>query len=324
MSDGAIRCEVIGEARLYLGDCLDVLREIEPGIDAVITDPPYSSGGAFRSDRTMGTATKYVNTDSLATYRKEFSGDNRDQRAFLLWCSIWLSMLLRRATPGASLAVFTDWRQLPTMSDAIQSGGWVWRNLVTWWKRGVRMQRGRFSLSAEYILSASAGEIAEGEKSLQNVLDFAPPHARKTYLYRHFNAAGELLYVGVSLSAVARLSCHSRTSPWYPMIARVTVEPFRSRRAALEAEQVAIRTERPRYNVTYNCNAWEREAPRVPCIGRRVAPDGCTVYRVHIRRKGLPPCSGHFETLQEAIAAKQEYLERNRKQIKRAWPVRRL
>ena len=29
MSDGAIRCEVIGEARLYLGDCLDVMRELE-------------------------------------------------------------------------------------------------------------------------------------------------------------------------------------------------------------------------------------------------------------------------------------------------------
>ena len=36
-------------AALYLGDCLAVLRELPTAsIDAVITDPPYSSGGMVR------------------------------------------------------------------------------------------------------------------------------------------------------------------------------------------------------------------------------------------------------------------------------------
>lgn len=35
-----IRCEVIGNATLYLGDCMDVLPTL-PKVDAVITDPPY-------------------------------------------------------------------------------------------------------------------------------------------------------------------------------------------------------------------------------------------------------------------------------------------
>ena len=70
--------------------------------------------------------------------------------------------------------LFTDWRQLPTMSDAIQCGGWVWRNLVTWWKPGVRMQRGRFSASSEYVVYGSRGVPVDGEKSPQNVLQFAP------------------------------------------------------------------------------------------------------------------------------------------------------
>lgn len=35
-----IRCEVIGDARLYLGDCMDILPTL-PKVDAVITDPPY-------------------------------------------------------------------------------------------------------------------------------------------------------------------------------------------------------------------------------------------------------------------------------------------
>lgn len=35
-----MRCEVIGNATLYLGDCLDILPTL-PKVDAVITDPPY-------------------------------------------------------------------------------------------------------------------------------------------------------------------------------------------------------------------------------------------------------------------------------------------
>jgi site-specific DNA-methyltransferase (adenine-specific) len=60
------------------------------------------------------------------------------------------------------------------MSDALQCGNWIWKNLVTWWKPGIRMQRGRFSSSAEYILFASNGVPLEGEKSPQNVLSFRP------------------------------------------------------------------------------------------------------------------------------------------------------
>ena len=38
-----IRCEVIGNARLYLGDCMEILPTL-PKVDAVITDPPYGIG----------------------------------------------------------------------------------------------------------------------------------------------------------------------------------------------------------------------------------------------------------------------------------------
>ena len=162
---------VIGNATLYLGDCLEVIPALVD-VDAVITDPPYSSGGQFRSDRAAPPSTKYVNSGN--GFRQDFSGDNRDQRAFLTWSSIWFSMLLRASKPGAVVCAFTDWRQLPTMTDAVQCGGWVWRNLVTWWKPGMRMQRGRFSASAEYIVYASAGVPQEGEQSPQNVLQFAP------------------------------------------------------------------------------------------------------------------------------------------------------
>jgi site-specific DNA-methyltransferase (adenine-specific) len=165
----------MNNAVLHLGDCLNVMREMDSGsVDAVITDPPYSSGGQFRGDRTGSTLNKYVQTGSVDTWRQPFSGDNRDQRGFIVWCSMWMGEARRLTKPGGLIACFTDWRQLPTVTDAMQCGGWVWRGIATWWKPGIRMQRGRFSLSAEYVVFGSNGEVNEGENSPQNVFSCAP------------------------------------------------------------------------------------------------------------------------------------------------------
>jgi len=45
-----LRAEHIGDATLYLGDCLEILPTLE-GVDAVVTDPPYGMG--FRSNRRL-------------------------------------------------------------------------------------------------------------------------------------------------------------------------------------------------------------------------------------------------------------------------------
>lgn len=163
-----------GSFSLYLGDCLEILPRLEEfSIDAVITDPPYSSGGAFRGDRTQKTVAKYVQSGTQ-TERSEFTGDNRDQRSFLAWSSLWLCAARYACNDGAVLCSFIDWRQLPVLTDAIQSGGWVWRNLATWWKPGCRMQRGRFSASAEYVIYATNGaHDSDGERSPQNVFSCA-------------------------------------------------------------------------------------------------------------------------------------------------------
>lgn len=161
---------------IYCGDVLDVLPLFEPEtFGAVVTDPPYSSGGAFRGDRTQKTVAKYVQSGSQQV-RHEFSGDSRDQRAFFAWCSLWLCAARHACTDGAVLCSFIDWRQLPVMVDSVQSGGWVWRNIGTWWKPGVRMQRGRFSSSAEYLIYATNGphDSDDGECSPQNVFSFQP------------------------------------------------------------------------------------------------------------------------------------------------------
>ena len=69
------------------------------------------------------------------------------------------------------------------------------------------------------------------------------------YLYRHFAADDTLLYVGISLSAVYRLSQHRQTSSWFSEIVRVSIEKFPSRVEALQAETKAIQTEKPKHNI---------------------------------------------------------------------------
>jgi site-specific DNA-methyltransferase (adenine-specific) len=168
----------IGDCILYRGDALEVLPTLTPDtFDGVITDPPYSSGGAFRGDRVQKTVAKYVNSDSgQKEFRSEFSGDSRDQRSFFAWCSLWMLAARRACAPGAVLCSFIDWRQLPVMTDSVQAGGWVWRNLATWWKPGCRMQRGRFSSSAEFVVYATNGphDGEDGECSPQNVFACQP------------------------------------------------------------------------------------------------------------------------------------------------------
>jgi site-specific DNA-methyltransferase (adenine-specific) len=160
------------QVKIYHGDCFDLLHEFS-GVGAVVTDPPYSSGGMFRSDRNKSTVEKYVNSDT-ETHRPEFSGDNRDQRSFVTWCAMWMNAARRACVPGAPILSFSDWRQVPSMSDALQAGGWIWLNMGTWWKPGVRMQRGRFSSSAEYVLYGANGPVLEGVSSPQNVFSCGP------------------------------------------------------------------------------------------------------------------------------------------------------
>lgn len=92
-------------ATLYAGDALAVLASLpEASVDAVITDPPYSSGGMVRGDRMAGTHYKYLSSDSAARDAlAEFSGDNRDQRSYGYWCALWLAECLRVTRPRRHL-----------------------------------------------------------------------------------------------------------------------------------------------------------------------------------------------------------------------------
>jgi hypothetical protein len=61
-----------------------------------------------------------------------------------------------------------------------------------------------------------------------------------TNLYRHFDADQTLLYVGISLSAIARLKQHKSVAGWRGKIATVTIETLPSRQAALDVVKLEV------------------------------------------------------------------------------------
>ena len=149
------RKEVIGDATLYLGDCLHVLQQLSC-LGGIVTDPPYSSGGMIRGDRTQSTRVKYQSSNALKEHAA-FTGDNRDQRAFSYWMALWLSEALRATKPSGMCCLFTDWRQLPSTTDSIQAGGWIWRGVAVWDKVNARPFPGRFRSQSEYVVWGTNG-----------------------------------------------------------------------------------------------------------------------------------------------------------------------
>lgn len=158
---------------MHHGEALALLCTLpDASVDAVICDPPYSSGGMFRGDRAKDTGSKYTQTSTTRRVResddveaksanRSFGGDSRDQRSYLAWCTVWLDEALRVCRPDGFLACFTDWRQLPVTTDAVQCGGWIWRGVITWDKGGgCRPLLGGFSSQAEFVVWGTPGSMA--------------------------------------------------------------------------------------------------------------------------------------------------------------------
>jgi len=145
---------------LHHGDALTWLQNLpESSVDALITDPPYASGGLHMGSRQAAPSVKYQQRDQ-ALQRMGFVGDARDQRSHLAWMTMWLSQCQRILKDGAPICVFSDWRQLPLTTDAVQCAGFTWRGIMVWDKTEcVRPQRGRPRAQCEYIVWGSKGDL---------------------------------------------------------------------------------------------------------------------------------------------------------------------
>ena len=139
-------------------DMLPALSDIPDGmVGMLLTDPPYSSGGMFRGDRSGATSEKYQTND--AAKKPEFYGDSRDERSFVLWSVLWMGECYRAMADGASAIVFSDWRQLANVTDAIQAAGFVFRGIIPWRKIAARPKPNSFRNECEYAVWATKGAI---------------------------------------------------------------------------------------------------------------------------------------------------------------------
>lgn len=147
-----------GSVKLWKDDALTVLPRLTPNsVDALVTDPPYSSGGMYRGDRARSVADKYVQGGTIA--RAGFSGDNRDARSWAYWSRLWLSACLPLLKDAAYALMFTDWRQLPMSTDVFQAAGVTWRGMIAW-DKGLASRaphKGYFRHQCEYIVWGTLG-----------------------------------------------------------------------------------------------------------------------------------------------------------------------
>jgi len=73
----------------------------------------------------------------------------------------------------------------------------------------------------------------------------------RTALYRMFDAAGDLLYIGISKNFGIRWRREAASFPWWPEMQRQTVDWYPSRPEAHAAEIAAIKAEKPKYNIQH-------------------------------------------------------------------------
>lgn len=119
----------MSEYRLYHGDCLEILpRLIEEGVrvDAVITDPPYCSGGRQQ----QGARNQIEKSTRLPD--EWFLADNMGTDTYIRFMRMVALACLNIVHMGGHAYVFTDWRQYTNLVTAFESVGWTLRNVIVW------------------------------------------------------------------------------------------------------------------------------------------------------------------------------------------------
>ena len=86
--------------QILQGDALQLLPNFVPGtFDAIITDPPYASGGRTQAEKNKSPAKKYSSMGDHAP--PPFDGDSKDQRSWTRWAAERLSDARKLCKPGA-------------------------------------------------------------------------------------------------------------------------------------------------------------------------------------------------------------------------------
>lgn len=164
-----MRVETIGAATLYLGDALGTLQRI-PSVkaQAMITDPPYCSGGfteaAKRSAKGQGLRGETLRESGW------FGGDNMTAGG-LQWLLREVAVAFKGHVDGtaSTASFFADWRMVPLLAQAIESAGLRFQSMPVWDEQAVGLGTG-FRAQHECILHFSIDTPGYHSASYGNVL----------------------------------------------------------------------------------------------------------------------------------------------------------
>lgn len=155
-----------GGITIYHGDCVRVLSGLEAeSVDGIVTDPPFSSGA--RTD--AGKSVRGAMLRGEKWDRDWFSHDNMATHGFLFLMRLLCADLLRVTRRGGTAHFFIDWRMYPNLYGAIESCGWVAKNLLVWDKCSFGMGT-NYRNAHELVIYAEKGDAEFRRHDLSNVL----------------------------------------------------------------------------------------------------------------------------------------------------------
>ena len=144
-------------------------------VDAVITDPPYCSGGyleAQKNTKAQGLRGATVAADDF----EWFSADNMSTSGLVFLLRNMMVECRRVLKPNRSVLMFTDWRMVPPLAPALESSGLRYRNMIIWDKGNAGLGVG-FKPAYEVILEFTNGSTEYKELNGQNLIRVPRVHA---------------------------------------------------------------------------------------------------------------------------------------------------
>jgi DNA modification methylase len=158
------------------GDALDALRSLEPrSVSAIVTDPPYCSGGASEAGRAAARC-QGIRSDRERSGEVEwFAADNMGTTG-LVWILRAAAFEAERVlVDGGSMLVFCDWRMWANLAPAMESGGLRLVNMLVWDKKAMGLGQG-FRTRHELTIHLTKGVGVYHDKSVGNVLECGRVH----------------------------------------------------------------------------------------------------------------------------------------------------
>lgn len=156
---------------IFHGDCLDSLPDlVQSGTaDAVVTDPPYCSGGFTESQKKSATYQGLRSERVQSGAVKWFASDDMTTGGLLYLMRRVAQECFRVLVPGGSLLMFCDWRMVPLLVPCLESVGLRYTNLIVWDKGSMGLGSG-FRPQHELIVHLTKGVGRYYAKNGANVI----------------------------------------------------------------------------------------------------------------------------------------------------------